>query len=53
MTFHCFLKGELPDNRPQLGWGNSAHAAAYPCDMMARLEQVRALAKGGGARVIP
>ena len=47
------LNEEPPRDALQLGWAHGALLATYPGDItMARLEQVRALAKGGGARVI-
>jgi len=47
------LSGEAAREALQLGWAHGALLTTYPGDItMARLEQVRALAKGGGARVI-
>jgi 2-dehydro-3-deoxygluconokinase len=47
------LSGEAPRDALQLGWAHGALLATYPGDItMARLEQVRALAGGSGARVI-
>jgi 2-dehydro-3-deoxygluconokinase len=46
------LNGESPEASLRLGWAHGALLTTYPGDIsMARLEQVRALAKGGGARV--
>jgi len=46
------LSGEAPDDALKLGWAHGALLTTYPGDItMARLDQVRALAKGGGARV--
>ncbi|HUI70473.1 MAG TPA: sugar kinase [Spirochaetia bacterium] len=48
-----FLSGERPQEALTLGWAHGALLTTYPGDItMARLEHVRALAKGGGARVI-
>ena len=47
------LSGESPDDALRLGWAHGALLTTYPGDVsMARLEQVRALAQGGGARVV-
>ena len=47
------LNGENPLDALRLGWAHGALLTTYPGDIsMARLEQVRALAKGGGARVV-
>jgi len=47
------LAGESPPAALRLGWAHGALLATYPGDVtMARLEQVRALAEGGGARVV-
>jgi 2-dehydro-3-deoxygluconokinase len=46
------LAGESPEAALRLGWAHGALLTTYPGDItMARLEQVRALAQGGGARV--
>jgi len=48
-----FLSGEKPEAALRLGWAHGALLTTYPGDItMARLEQVRALAEGGGARVL-
>jgi 2-dehydro-3-deoxygluconokinase len=48
-----FLHGEPPGMALRLGWAHGALLTTYPGDVtMARLEQVRALAEGGSARVI-
>jgi 2-dehydro-3-deoxygluconokinase len=47
------LTGESPEAALKLGWAHGALITTYPGDIsMARLEQVRALAQGGGARVV-
>jgi 2-dehydro-3-deoxygluconokinase len=47
------LTGEPPELALKLGWAHGALITTYPGDItMARLEQVYALAKGGGARVV-
>ena len=46
------LAGESPEEAVKLGWAHGALLASYPGDTtMATLEQVRALAKGGSARI--
>ena len=46
------LSGEPPELALRLGWAHGALLTTYPGDIsMARLDQVRALAMGGGARV--
>jgi 2-dehydro-3-deoxygluconokinase len=47
------LAGEAPELALKLGWAHGALLTTYPGDItMARLEQVRALAEGSGARVV-
>jgi 2-dehydro-3-deoxygluconokinase len=47
------MTGESPEASLRLGWAHGALLTTYPGDItMARLEQVRALAQGGGARVV-
>jgi 2-dehydro-3-deoxygluconokinase len=47
------LDGETPSEALQMGWAHGALLATYPGDItMARLEQVRSMARGGSARVI-
>ena len=47
------LSRESPEAALRLGWAHGALLTTYPGDItMARLEQVRALAAGGGARVV-
>ena len=47
------LTGQSPEVSLRLGWAHGALLTTYPGDVtMARLEQVKALAEGGGARVI-
>jgi 2-dehydro-3-deoxygluconokinase len=46
------LSGETPDESVRLGWAHGALVATFPGDTtMATLEQVRALARGGSARI--
>lgn len=46
------LSGETPDEAVKLGWANGALLTTFPGDTtMATVEQVRALAKGGSARI--
>jgi 2-dehydro-3-deoxygluconokinase len=46
------LAGETPDDAVRLGWAHGALLTTFPGDTtMATLEQVRAFAKGGSARV--
>jgi 2-dehydro-3-deoxygluconokinase len=46
------LTGRDPEQALKLGWAHGALVTTYPGDTtMARLEQVEALVKGGGARV--
>ena len=50
--FYGLLTGESPDDAVRLGWAHGALIATYPGDTtMATLEQVRAFAKGGSARI--
>ena len=47
------LTGESPETSLRLGWAHGALLTTYPGDItMARLDQVRALAAGSGARVV-
>ncbi len=47
------MNGETPRAALQLGWAHGALLTTYPGDItMARLEQVKALARGSGARVL-
>ena len=47
------LRGEDPEWALRLGWAHGALLTTYPGDItMARLDQVTALAAGGGARVV-
>jgi len=47
------LTREAPELALRLGWAHGALLTTYPGDItMARLEQVRALAQGGSARVV-
>jgi 2-dehydro-3-deoxygluconokinase len=46
------LAGESPDTAVRLGWAHGALLTTFPGDTtMATLEQVRALAQGGSARI--
>ena len=51
---YCFglLSGEAPEEAMKLGWAHGALLMTFPGDTtMATLEQVRAFAKGGSARI--
>jgi len=50
--FYGLLSGEEPEAAVRLGWAHGALVATYPGDTtMATVEQVRAFAKGGSARI--
>ncbi len=50
--FYGILAGEPPEEAVKLGWAHGALLTTFPGDTtMATLEQVRALAKGGSARI--
>jgi len=50
--FYGLLTGEPPDEAVKLGWAHGALLTTFPGDTtMATLEQVRAFAKGGSARI--
>jgi 2-dehydro-3-deoxygluconokinase len=50
--FYGLLSGEAPADAVRLGWAHGAMITAFPGDTtMATLEQVRAFAKGGSARI--
>jgi 2-dehydro-3-deoxygluconokinase len=50
--FYGLLTGEPPAEAVRLGWAHGAMITAFPGDTtMATLEQVRAFAKGGSARI--
>ena len=50
--FYGLLNGESAEESVRLGWAHGALLATYPGDTtMATLEQVRAFAKGGSARI--
>jgi 2-dehydro-3-deoxygluconokinase len=50
--FYGLLTGESPEQAVKLGWAHGALLTTFPGDTtMATLEQVRALAQGGSARI--
>jgi 2-dehydro-3-deoxygluconokinase len=50
--FYGLLNGESPQEAVNLGWAHGALLTTFPGDTtMATLEQVRALARGGSARI--
>jgi 2-dehydro-3-deoxygluconokinase len=50
--FYGLLAGESPDEALKLGWAHGALLTTYPGDTsMATVEQVRAFANGGSARI--
>jgi len=50
--FYGLLNGEEPEQAVNLGWAHGALLTTYPGDTtMATLEQVRAFAQGGSARI--
>jgi 2-dehydro-3-deoxygluconokinase len=50
--FYGLLSGESPEEALRLGWAHGALITTFPGDTtMATLEQVRAFAKGGSARI--
>ena len=50
--FYGLLTGETPEQSVRLGWAHGALIATFPGDTtMATVEQVRAFAKGGSARI--
>jgi 2-dehydro-3-deoxygluconokinase len=50
--FYGLLAGESPEDALKLGWAHGALVTTFPGDTtMATLEQVRAFAKGGSARI--
>ena len=50
--FYGLMQGELPEQALRLGWAHGALLTTYPGDTsMATVEQVRAFAKGGSARI--
>ncbi len=50
--FYGLLSGESPDDAVKLGWAHGAMITAFPGDTtMATLDQVRAFARGGSARI--
>lgn len=50
--FYGLLSGESPEEAVKLGWAHGALVTTFPGDTtMATVEQVRAFAKGGSARI--
>jgi 2-dehydro-3-deoxygluconokinase len=50
--FYGLLNGETPEESVKLGWAHGALLTTFPGDTtMATLEQVRAFARGGSARI--
>jgi 2-dehydro-3-deoxygluconokinase len=50
--FYGLLSGESPEDAVKLGWAHGALLTTFPGDTtMATVEQVRAFAKGGSARI--
>jgi 2-dehydro-3-deoxygluconokinase len=50
--FYGLLAGETPQESVNLGWAHGALLTTFPGDTtMATLEQVRAFAQGGSARI--
>ena len=50
--FYGLLSGEDPQEAVNLGWAHGALLTTFPGDTsMATVEQVRAFAKGGSARI--
>src|SRR5256714_1638106 len=50
--FYGLLAGETPEEAVKLGWAHGALLTTFPGDTtMATVEQVKALAKGGSARI--
>jgi len=50
--FYGLLTGETPEQSVRLGWAHGALIATFPGDTtMATVDQVRAFAKGGSARI--
>jgi 2-dehydro-3-deoxygluconokinase len=50
--FYGLLTGETPEEAVRLGWAHGALLTTFPGDTtMARVEEVRAFAKGGSARI--
>jgi 2-dehydro-3-deoxygluconokinase len=51
--FYGLMAGETPEESLKLGWAHGALLTTYPGDTtMASLEQVRAFAAGGSARIV-
>ena len=50
--FYGLMTGETPEESVKIGWAHGALATTFPGDTtMATLDQVRAFAKGGSARI--
>ena len=51
-VFYGLMTGESPDEAARLGWAHGALMTTFPGDTtMATVEQVRAFARGGSARI--
>jgi 2-dehydro-3-deoxygluconokinase len=51
-VFYALMTGESPEEAVKLGWAHGALMTTYPGDTtMATLDQVRAFARGGSARI--
>jgi 2-dehydro-3-deoxygluconokinase len=51
-VFYGLMTGESPDDAARLGWAHGALMTTFPGDTtMATVEQVRAFARGGSARI--
>ena len=51
-VFYGLLSGETPQEAVNLGWAHGALLTTFPGDTtMATVEQVKAFAKGGSARI--
>jgi len=50
--FYGLMSGEAPETAVRLGWAHGALLTTFPGDTtMATVEQVRAFAEGGSARI--
>jgi len=51
-VFYGLMTGETPEEAIKLGWAHGALITTFPGDTtMATVDQVRAFAKGGSARI--